>query len=196
MKLLILSSISGLLSYLSVALPHLLSLQFSVSDDTLFIFPGVLFGLFILVPLVEDRKHRLMRRISVLLLSIVAWYVAVSLGLKALPLIKQSPVLSCAVSGVIGVLLLAVASRYLIPVKIRPASIVNAACAGFLGGCIIGLAYQLPRASMASEAFYFLGFLSWHCSVALTLFSDSRVEKTGRILRMRSMGVFRCTPRV
>lgn len=171
MKLLLLSLCSGVLSYLSVSLPHLLSIRFSVSDDMLFVLPGVLFGLFILVPLVEIETHRAMRRIGLLLLSIVAWYVAVSIGIQLLPLLRQTPILSCGVSGVIGAFLLALISRYLVPLKVGLSSVLLAAGVGFLGGCIIGLAFKLPRASMASELFFFLGFLFWHCNVAFALFS-------------------------
>jgi hypothetical protein len=45
---------------------------------------------------------------------------------------------------------------------------------GFLGGSIIGLAFSLPRASLASEFLYFIGFLSWHCGVAVSLFGRPR----------------------
>ncbi|MDJ0783308.1 MAG: hypothetical protein QNJ22_15130 [Desulfosarcinaceae bacterium] len=174
MRLLLLSSTSGFLSYLSISLPHWLSPWFKVSDDSLFVLPGVLFGLFILVPLVESKEHRLLRRIGLLLFSIFAWYVAVSMGFQALPLIRQTPILSCGISGVIGVLLLALTSRYLVPVKLAQSSILIAALLGFLGGAIIGSAFKLPRASLASEVLYLLGFLFWHCSVAHALFAEGR----------------------
>ncbi len=67
-------------------------------------------------------------------------------------------------------LLLAAASRFLVPVKFKASSILTAVIVGFIGGCIIGMAIKQPRASLASESFYFIGFLFWHCSVAVSLF--------------------------
>jgi hypothetical protein len=167
MKLLILSCVSGVLSYLSVSLPHFLS---SRSDDVLFFLPGVLFAVFILAPLVKDTNYIALRWLGLLIFSVGAWYTAVSSGIQVLPLVKQTPILSCGISGSIGVLLLAAGSRYLVPWKFDASSIFIAVLVGFLGGSIIGMAVRQPRASLASESLYFIGFLFWHCSVALSLF--------------------------
>lgn len=174
MRLLILSFISGALSYLSVSLPHFLASRFDISDDMLFFLPGVLFGIFILVPLVKKTNYRALRWFGLLIFSVGAWYVAVSIGIQILPLVKQTPILSCGISGSIGVLLLATTSRYLVPVKFNVSSILTALLVGFLGGCIIGMAVKQPRASLASESLYFIGFLFWHCSVAASLFGRLR----------------------
>ena len=40
---------------------------------------------------------------------------------------------------------------------------------------IIGMAVKQPRASWASEWFYFIGFLLWHCGVALSLFGKPSI---------------------
>ena len=178
MRLLILACVSGALSYLSVSLPHLLASHFALSDDVLFFLPGVLFGLFVLVPLVKDINYRALRRFGLLILSVGAWYAAVSTGIQVLPLVKQTPIASCGISGSVGVLLLALGSRYLVPWKFEPSSIFIAAFVGFLGGAIIGMALRQPRASLSSEFFYLLGFLFWHCSVAWSLFGKPSMETT------------------
>ena len=67
MRLFILSFISGLLSYLSVSLPHLLSTWFNLSDDAFFILPGLFFGVFILAPRVIDANHRVLRRVGLVI---------------------------------------------------------------------------------------------------------------------------------
>ena len=81
-------------------------------------------------------------------------------------------------------LLLAAASRYLVPVKFKASSILTAVIVGFIGGCIIGMAVKQPRASLASESFYFIGFLFWHCSVAVSLFG--RLQNTNENKQMNS----------
>ncbi len=170
MRLLILACVSGMLSYLSVSLPHFLASRFALSDDVLFFLPGVLFAVFILVPLVKNSNYIALRRLGLLIFSLGAWYIAVSSGIQVLPLVKQTPILSVGISGSIGVLLLAAGSRYLVPWKFKASSILIAVLVGFLGGSIIGMAVRQPRASLASESLYFIGFLFWHCSVALSLF--------------------------
>ena len=183
MRLFILSCISGLLSYLSVALPHLLSPWFNLSDDAFFILPGLFFGMFVLAPCVKDANHRALRRVGLLILSVVAWYVAVTVGFQVLPVVDQLAMLSCGISGIIGVLLLIAASRYLVPLSIDFSSSLLALLAGFIGGGIIGMAMVQPRTSVASEVLYFVGFLFWHCGVAAALFGRPRTtgdDKPGR----------------
>ena len=174
MRLLILSCISGVLSYLSVSLPHFLAPWFDISDDALFILPGVIFGVLVLVPLVKKSNYVALRWFGLLVFSIGAWFVAVSIGIQFLPLVKQTSILSCGISGSIGVLLLAAASRYIIPFNFYISSILISLIVGFLGGSIIGLAFSQPRASLAGEFFYFIGFLFWHCGVAVSLFGGPR----------------------
>lgn len=170
MRLLIMSCISGVLSYLSVSLPHFLAPWFDISDDAFFLLPGVIFSTFVLAPLVKKSHYRALRWFGLLIFSLGAWFVAVSIGIQVLPLVKQTPILSCAISGSLGVLLLAAASRYLVPFKFHISSILIALFVGFLGGSIIGMALSLPRASLSSESINFTGFLFWHCGVAVSLF--------------------------
>ena len=174
MRLLILSCISGVLSYLSVSLPHFLAPWFDISDDALFLLPGVIFGIFVLVPLVKKSNFRVLRWFGLLIFSIGAWFVAVSIGIQVLPLVEQAPILSCGISGSMGVLLLAAASRYLVPFNFYMSSILIALFVGFLGGSVIGLAFSQPRASVGGESLYFMGFLFWHCGVAVSLFGRPR----------------------
>ncbi len=174
MRLFILSCISGLLSYLSVSLPHLLSTWFNLSDDTFFILPGVFFGVFVLVPRVKNVNYRVLRCMGLLIFSVAAWYVAVTVGFQVLPLVHQLAVLSCGISGSFGVLLLVAASRYLVPLRISISSLLTALFVGFIGGGIIGMALVQPRSSLASEFFYLIGFLFWQCGVAAALFGRAR----------------------
>ena len=170
MRLLTLSLISGTLSYLSVSLPHKLPTRYDLSDDMLFFLPGVLFGLFILLPLVQKGRYRAFRWIALMIFSIGAWFVALSVGFQMLPLVQQTPVIACGISGSLGVLLVAAASWYLIPTKFSSSAILSALVLGFLGGSIIGLALKQPRASLNGEILYLVGFLFWHSSVAASLF--------------------------
>ena len=85
--------ISGFLSYLSVSLPRLLARRYAVSDDLLFLFPGLLFGLFILLPLARPSAHRGIRRAALIMGSVAAWYAAVVVGIQFLPLAAQSKLL-------------------------------------------------------------------------------------------------------
>ena len=174
MRVLILSCISGLLSYLSVSIPHLLSTWFAISEDAFFIFPGLFFGVFILAPRVKSGNHRALRCAGLLILSVGAWYVAVIIGFQVLPLVHRLALLSCGISGIVGVLLLMVASRYLVPLHLNISSILAVIFVGFIGGVIIGMALMHPKASLASEFFYFLGFLLWHCGVGVALFGMDR----------------------
>ncbi len=180
MRLFILSFISGLLSYLSVSLPHLLSTWFNLSDDAFFILPGLFFGVFILAPRVIDVNHRALRRVGLLIFSVGAWYAAVTVGFQVLPLVHQLAMVSCGISGSIGVLLLIAASHYLVPLNFSISSFLIALFVGFIGGGIIGLALVQPRASLASEFLYFVGFLSWHCGVAAALFGRPRTTGNNR----------------
>jgi hypothetical protein len=179
-RLLILSCISGLLSYLSISLPHLLSTWFTISDDAFFMLPGLFFGMFILAPRVKKGNHRTWRRLSLLILSVGAWYVAAMIGLQVLPLVHPLAMLSCGISGIIGVLLLMAASRYLVPLHLDIASILFVIFVGFSGGVIIGMALVQPRTSVASEFLYFIGFLLWHCGVGLALFGKDRTTGNNR----------------
>ena len=180
MKLLILSFTSGLLSYFAVSLPHFFYSQFGLSDDALFFLPGILFGLFILIPLVETRHLRVLRSFSLLILSVAAWYVAVSIGIQALPIFNQTAVVPIGISGSIGVLCLSIASKYLIPIKLKLTSLIIALLVGFIGGCILGLAIAQPRASLGGELLYLVGFIFWHCGVAFSLFWIGRTSNVKR----------------
>jgi hypothetical protein len=116
------SPISGFLSYLSVSLPRFLADRYAVSDDLLFLFPGLLFGIFILLPLARPFAHRGIRRAALIIGSVAAWYVAVSIGIQVLPAAVQS----CGFSGCIGVVILAATSRTIIPVPLDLVSALNA----------------------------------------------------------------------
>ncbi len=170
MPLLYRSLISGFLSYLSVSLPRVLPDRFAISDDVLFLFPGLLFGVFILLPLKMYTPPSGIRRVFVLICSVTAWYIAVAIGMQALPLAAQSPILACGLSGSVGVAILTVAGRLIVPVRIEPRSVLIALLVGFLGGGLIGLAVAQPRASLSSEGLYLLGFVFWQTSVAHALF--------------------------
>lgn len=177
------SLISGFLSYLSVSLPRFLADRYAVSDDLLFLFPGLLFGIFILLPLARPSAYRGIRRAALIIVSVAAWYVAVSIGIQALPATVQSPVLSCGFSGCIGVAILAAISRYIIPVPLDLVSALNALLAAFLGGCVIGLAVAQPRASLVGEGLYLIGFVFWQTSVAFFLFRKAEASrKTGDVI--------------
>ena len=174
------SLISGFLSYISVSLPHFLADWYAVSDDLLFLFPGLLFGIFILLPLARPFAHRGIRRAALIMGSVAAWYVAVSIGIQVLPAAAQSPVLSCGFSGCIGVAILAATSRAIISVPLDLVSALNALLAAFLGGCVIGLAVAQPRASLVGESLYLIGFVFWQTSVAFFLFRKAEASrKTG-----------------
>ena len=172
MRVFILAIVSGFLSYLSVSLPRLIGHGKAISDDDLFIMPGVLFCLFILLPKVRDTRYRVIRWIGLMVFSITAWYVAVMVGFQVLPLTPRSSVISCGVSGSVGAIILAAAGRYLVPIEIHLSSALKGTLAGFLGGCIFGIAVIQPRASLAGEVLYLVGFLVWQSSVAISLFQE------------------------
>jgi hypothetical protein len=174
MRVFALAAISGLLSYLSVSLPHFIGQRQAISDDGLFIMPGVLFGLFVLLPQVQTTQHRVIRWIGLMIISVVAWYIAVIVGFQMLPLSRQSSVISCGISGSAGAFMLAMASRYMVPIEIHIMSVLKAVLAGFLGGCVFGMAIIQPRASAASEGLYLIGFLFWQISVGMSIFSGQR----------------------
>jgi len=182
MSLFILSCVSGLLSYLSVALPHLLASWIELSDDAFFLLPGFFFGMLVLVPRVTNTNHRALRYVGLLIFSVGAWYVAVAVGFQVLPLVHQLAILSCGISGSIGVLLLTAASRYILPLHFTASSFLIALLVGFIGGSIIGMALMQPRASLAGEFLYFIGFLFWHCGVAAALFGRPRTTGHSRPL--------------
>ena len=177
MRVLALATISGLLSYLSVSLPHFIGHRQPISDDGLFILPGVFFGLFILLPQVQNTQHRVIRWVGLMTVSVLAWYIAVTVGFQMLPLSRQSSVISCGISGSAGAFILAMASRYIVPIEIHVLSVLKAVLAGFLGGCVFGLAIIQPRASVASEGLYLSGFLFWQISVAMSIFNGQRSLK-------------------
>ena len=177
MRVFALATISGFLSYLSVSLPRFIGRLQPISDDGLFILPGVLFGLFILLPQVQNTRYRVIRWIGLMAISVVAWYIAVTVGFQMLPLSRQSSVISCGISGSAGAFMLAMASRYMVPVEINFLSVLKAVLAGFLGGCVFGMAIIQPRASVASEGLYLIGFLFWQISVAMSIFGGQRSLK-------------------
>ena len=173
MQMLYRSLISGFLSYLSVSLPRVLPERYAISDDVLFLFPGLLFGVFILVPLKMYAPPSGIRRAIVLVCSATAWYIAVAIGLQALPLAAQSPAIACGLSGSVGVAILAGTSRLIVPVHIPFRAVLIALLVGFLGGGLIGLAVAQPRASLSGEGLYLLGFIFWQTSVAHALFREA-----------------------
>ena len=181
MKLFILSLISGLLSYFSVSLPRFFHSQLGLSDDALFFLPGVLFGVFILIPLIKTPHFRILRSFALLILSIAAWYVAVSIGFQVLPVFKKIAIMPIGISGSMGVLCLAIASKFLIPIRLKLSSLVIALGVGFLGGCILGLAVLQPRASLEGELLYLVGFIFWHCGVAFSLFWSRRTVNGSKV---------------
>jgi hypothetical protein len=170
MALIFSACLSGVLAYLSVSLPHLLSDRFDLSDDALFLLPGVIFGAVVLVPRVKGSGGRIFRWLGIMLISILSWLTAVSVGFQVLPLANQASVLACAVSGGIGALILAMGSRHLIPTAAGLKSFLAAVIAGVCGGGIIGSALAQPRASVLAESLYLAGFIFWHCGVAVSIF--------------------------
>lgn len=170
MQILYRSLISGFLSYLSISLPRFLARRYAVSDDVLFLFPGLLFGIFILLPLARPAAHRGIRRVVLMICSVLAWYLAFSIGIQVLPLAAQSPVLSCGMSGCIGAAILAATGWYVGQVHIDAKAALTALIVGFFGGCLIGIAVSQPRGSLAGEGLYLIGFVFWQTSVAFALF--------------------------
>jgi hypothetical protein len=171
------SIISGILSYGAIALPRLLAGRYAVSDDVFFLFPGLLFAVFILLPLPGYAAHGVIRRTCLLICSVAAWYVAVSIGIQFLPMARQSTVWTCGVSGGVGVSILAMASRTLIPIHIGGRSFLTALGVAFFGGCLIGLAVIQPRTSLAGEGLYLIGFVFWQTGVAMSLFRKAAAPK-------------------
>jgi len=90
--------------------------------------------------------------------------------IQLLPFLKKTAIISIGISGSIGVLCLAIASKFLIPMRLKLSSLIIALLVGFLGGCILGLAIVQPRASLGGELLYLIGFIFWHCGVAFSLF--------------------------
>lgn len=170
MRLLRLSCLSGVLSYISVSLPHMLSDWHDISDDGFFYLPGVFFALFVLLPLARESDRRILRWVGLMVISVAAWFTAVSIGFQIMPLANQMAVLACGVSGSVGAGILTVGSRYLVPVHVTVKSAVITFIAGFFGGCLIGLAITQPRASFYSECLYFAGFTFWQSSIAMSIF--------------------------
>ena len=169
-RLIALSLLSGILSYIAVSLPRMLARRQPISDDATFIFPGVLFGAILLLPLSSRSGRRVLRWAGLMIVSVGAWLIAVSVGFQLLPFTTDLPVLSCGVSGSVGALILAAGSRTLIPIQVSRQSLFAALLSGFFGGCVIGWALGLPRGSAAGECLYLIGFLAWQSGVALALF--------------------------
>lgn len=182
MRLLLLSCLSGVFSYISVALPHMLSDWHDISDDRFFYLPGVLFAVFVLLPLARESNRPLLRWIGLMAVSVTAWFIAVSVGFQVLPLANQATVLACGVSGSVGAAILSVGSRYLVPVDVTVKALLRTVIAGFLGGCIIGLAITQPRASLYSECLYFAGFIIWQSSIAMSIFYRREPIQKGAII--------------
>jgi hypothetical protein len=176
-RLLVLSLLSGVLSYLSVSLPRMLEHRYPISDDAFWFFPGVFFGVFLLLPLASRSTQRELRWVGLMIISVVAWLIAVSVGFQVLPLTTDLPILSCGLSGSIGALILAVGSRTLIPIRSTRPSVFSALFSGFVGGCFIGWALSLPRGSVAGECLYLIGFLTFQSGVALALFRRHNVSE-------------------
>ena len=167
-RLLVLSFISALLSYLAIRFvgagwPKPLGL-------ILFYSPGIIFGALVLASRVSEGSGVWWRRIRLVIASVLIWHIALRVAVSSWPYSKLG-ILSCSLAGVLGALMIYVACRFIIPQKSSHMQIVMASLAGVVGGAAIGSVFEVWAASRVGAVGYVGGFIIWQMGVAFALFS-------------------------
>jgi len=167
-RLLLLSLASALLSYLGVLLrsagwPKPL-------DLILYYLPGLFFGGLVLASMVSESSGVWWRRIRVVIASVLIWHIALRVALDAWPQ-KLVGIVTCSSAGVLGALLICVASRFIIPRKFSLRQILVASLAGLVGGAPFGMITQGWLPSWGGHFSFISGFIIWQMGVAIALFS-------------------------
>lgn len=167
-RLLLLSLASGLLSYLGfrvglASLPEPLSLIFYFS-------PGLCFGALVLAPVASEGNGVPTRRLGLVISSALIWYIALQVAVEAWPN-NLVGIVSGTSAGVLGALLICMASQSIIPQKLSPRQIMLASLAGVVGGAAIGTVAEDWVPNWLGHLGYFSGFIVWQMGVAFALFS-------------------------
>jgi len=168
-RLLLLSFVSALLSYLgfrveAVGSPEALTLVFFEYS------PGVFFGALVLVPMASEGSGVWWRRIRLMIVSVLIYYIAFQIAVDPGPKHLVGIVLYSS-AGLLGALGICFACRFIIPQRLSFMQIMMASLAGVVGGASIGMISQDWLPSWGGHFSFISGFVIWQMGVAFALFS-------------------------
>jgi len=168
-RLLLLSFASALLSYLgirieAVGLPEALAFIFFEYS------PGVFFGALVLASRVSEDSGVWWRRIRLVIVSALIWYIALQVAVGSWPR-QLVGIVSCSSAGLLGALMICIACRFIIPQRFSLRQIMMALLAGVVGGASIGIFSEDWLPSWVGPLGSVGGFFIWQMGVAFALFS-------------------------
>jgi len=167
-RLLLLSFISALLSYLGIRI-EALRLSEALTIVFLEYSPGVFFGALVLASRVSGDSGVWWRRVRLMIVSVLIYYVAYHIAVN--PPKHSVGIVSCSSAGLLGALMIWVACRYIIPQRLSFTQIVMASLAGVVGGAFIGMINEDWLPNWLGHLGFASGFFIWQMGVAFALFS-------------------------
>ena len=135
----------------------------------LFYSPGFIFGVFVLAPIASEGSGVWWRRIRLVIVSVLIWHIAVRVAVEAWPN-KLVGIVSCASAGLLGALMICIASRFINPQRFSLRQIMMDSLAGVVGGASIGMIAADWVVTWLRPVGYVSGFLIWQMGVAFALF--------------------------
>lgn len=168
-----LAALSGLLTYPAFMLSDALDAVWQPPIlDWWKILHGVLFGALVMVPYISSKDRLGLRATALIISSVVAYVAAIEVPNLISPPIGGE-VAEFMEAGVIGAVLVAVATRFIAPLVTRPRYWGFTLVAGIIGGAIFsqtfGICVMDSCDSLAKISPYSLGWVTWQMLVCAAI---------------------------
>ncbi len=155
----ILAAISGLSSW---------SLYF-VHIYLHYVLTGGIFGAFVLIPHIRSKPHRAYRAVGLVVASVLIYWVAVRLAVEQYGPLDLDYEIATVVSGIVGALLVTVATKFIAPLSVSWKLWVYSAISGLIGGLVLDF-QGVPSPGLYQDLLAVLGYVIWQVLVCLALY--------------------------
>jgi hypothetical protein len=174
---LILVTVSGLMAYPAIKLDSFLTPdRYPPVFSWWLILHGVLFGALVMAPFVSTERHRGLRRVALTLSSVFSYYLAITFASLDGFAILTEPA-QYILAGVTGAVLVATATRFIAPLKIRTAFWILVVSAGLAGGALFSVTSSLCFWDKCADWWrvppYSAGWIFWQVLVFLAMYMGS-----------------------
>ncbi len=182
---LILVLISGLMAYPAIKLDSFLTPdRYPPIFSWWLILHGVLFGALVMAPFVSTSRHQALRRVALILSSVLSYYIAITFASLDNFAILTEPA-QYVLAGLTGAILVATATRFIAPLKIRTAFWVLVVTAGLVGGAAFSVTADVCFWDKCTAWWHVLpysaGWIIWQALVFLAMYMGSKRDSDERV---------------